>query len=1387
MSDQFDRLDLFDDEDRDALFDLLLEEEGLLDDEQPTTIQPRTWDGPVPLTFAQSRVWFLEQMAAEPTAVFNIPTAIRIAVPVDADLLEQSINLIVERHESLRTRIVQMDGKPFQWVEPFQPLRLPQIDLSGHQNGHLAQATDTFLQTEAERPFILTEAPLFRVCLAKESDSSYLFTLTMHHIISDGWSINRFLDEMVTAYDSLRRHQPVRLPELVVQYADFAMWQSEQITSQTMQQQLAYWRDKLAAPRHITELPPDFARPTEQVFDGASVMLHLSPAQTAALNKLSQREGVTLFMTLLAAFKLMLHKMTAQDDILVGSPMAGRSRTELEPLIGFFLNSLVLRTDLSGDPSFRSLLKRIYATCTEAYANQEIPFEHLLAELKPERDPSRTPFFQIFFNMLNFADGLDEAETELPYEHIAEGELAAKFDLTIYAEETETGLYFDFVYNRQLYLPERMQALVEQYTAVLDQIVAQPDQPLSRFLLPAPSAAPALPNPRARLSDQWEGAIHDRVSHWAEVQPDKTAVQDATHAWTYAELEQWSNRLAHHLIAQGVKPGDVTVIYAQRTASLVWAVISALKAGTAIVVLDPTYPPGRLARYINVAQPKSWLQLEAAGDLDADLQTVVDQVAVAQVVLPEKSDLTDWSALATQPDTPPAVAIGPNSPACLTFTSGSSGLPKGVVGRHGSLTHFYPWMTETFSLTADDRFSMLSGLAHDPLQRDMFTPLWVGATIMVPDGEKMFLPGWLARWMRQQRISIAHMTPAMGQLVIETQEALEIPSLRFALFVGESLSRRRVAQLHGLAPNVTAVNLYGSTESQRAVSYHLVDNHPQAAGRLKQIIQMGKGMPDAQVLVLNPYQQMAGVGEVGELYMRSPHISLGYLDDPELTAEKYVVNPFTRDPADRLYRTGDLGRYLPNGEVEFFGRKDKQVNIRGFRVELGEIESVLSQHPAVKDALVKLYQPADQNQPRIAAYVTLHEPLETAVLRDFMRRQLPGHMVPTVFILLDSMPMTPNAKIDHDALPAPETAETASDTFEPPQTETEKAVAEVWQTLLSVPRVGANSDFFELGGHSLVAVQMFSRLRHQFGIDLSLAMLFKTSTVRLLAAHIDSRLQVAQTAVSAQPVAEPRAFKSLINVHDGSDHQPVFYCVHGAGGNILFMQEWKKYLGDLSLVGFQARGVDGVTPMHQSIEAMAADYVEELLHVQPEGPYYLSGYSGGGVIAYEMAQQLIRQGHEMGLLILIDTFHPSIQPRNFSVGEKMQALLSSPLEYLENVFQHRVKDRIDYDEKVHTLTEAGTAVPIELREEVLVAQFRKIRAEYDPQPYDGQVLLLNSDEIWAIYDHVPPAKGWDQVIADLSIETIHGDHFTIIREPNLPGLVQRIRRHIIGHEAIVTG
>lgn len=1353
------------------------------------TIPRRAPDAPLRLSFSQERVWFLDHLMPG-SPVFNVPTAVRLSRPLDLAVLQQCVNEVVRRHEVFRTTFVTIDGQPTPTISSNVNATIETIDLTSLDEPTREAESLRLTKEAALRSFDLASGPLIRTSLIKLTEEESVFLLMMHHIVSDGGSILIFFKELSALYQALSNGQASPLSELSIQFADYALWQRNWLRGERLERQLAYWKEKLGGELPMLELPTDYQRPAVQTYPGGRATAILSEELTSALTAMSKREGATLFMTLLAAFKVLLHRYTRQEDVIIGSPMANRAQTETENLIGFFLNNLALRTDLSGNPSFRGLLSRVHRTALDAYANQDVPFEKLIEELKPERDLSRTSIFQVYFNLFSFSDRLDLPDGEsinFVDAWLQSEENLSKFDLTLYAGANDKEIKLALVYNADLFAPARMTAMLEQFTHLLTQIVAQPDAPISHLSLVTSSAQALLPNPTQPIASIRDDAITTLFSDQANRRPSELALVDRHESWSYKDLDRRSNQLANYLRASGIEKGDIVAIYGRRSAPLVWAILGVLKAGATFTILDPAYPAARLIDCLKVASPRGWLQIEAAGPLPETLAQFVSTLDCCCRLTPSaKGGRGDNDPLANSSTDNPNIEIDTDDLAYIAFTSGSTGLPKGVMGRHGPLTLFTSWAVDKFGLNEGDRFCMLSGLAHDPLHRDIFTPLQLGGTICIPDPKDLEAPERLRAWMRQQKITVANLTPAMSQLLTDNDTAGErIESLRYSFLVGDVLTKRDVSRLKQLAPAITCVNLFGSTETQRAVGHYVVPNaeNEEAAG--KEVLPLGKGIRDVQLLVLNDNRQLCGVGELGEIYFRSPHLAKGYLGDEQLTNERFIVNPFTKRSDDRLYRTGDLGRYLPDGNVEHLGRADRQVKIRGFRIEPGEIEAVLTQHPDVHEAAVIAQnsefarKPEFRLQAALVAYVVPARDSAIApdALRGYLSERLPAYMIPSTFVLMEALPLTPNGKLDRKGLPAPDEIHRDAIDYTAPRSGIEHALAEVWQNVLAIDELGVHDNFFELGGHSLLAVRLFALMEKKFGKRLPLATLFHAPTIAQLAAVLEK---------DSSP-----AWSSLVPIQPNGTRAP-FFCVHAVGGNVLEYYDLARHLGtDQPFYGLQSRGLDDRQAPHTCVEEMAAHYLKEIRELQPCGPYFIGGRSFGGIVAFEMACQLRALGQEVALLALLDSYpvgHQKLSPEAGALSRKTARAIQRIKTHLSNL------RGLSLQEKLHYLAGKAQYAPVRIKSKLwrtiyrsykklgrdVPSAFRNVEEfnwlaahEFVPRLYGGRLTLFwASKDLRAKFDLI---EGWQMLArAGMELHEIPGTHLDIIKEPHVEELARML-------------
>ncbi|MEH2405965.1 MAG: amino acid adenylation domain-containing protein [Nostoc sp.] len=1043
-----------------------------------------------PLSFAQQRLWFLEQL--EPgNPFYNQPAAVRLTGALNLAVLEQSFNEILHRHEVLRTTFSTVEGQPVQVIAPTLALKLPVVDLQKLPDADREKEVLRLATKEAQMPFNLVEGSLLRCTLLRLDEAEYVLLFTMHHIISDGWSKGILIREIATLYKAFSTGEFSPLAELAIQYADFAAWQRKWLQGDVLQSQISYWKKQLEGAPSVLELPTDHPRSAVQTFQGASYSFELSVELSQALKKLSQQQGTTLFMTLLAAFQTLLWRYTGQEDIVVGSPIANRNRAEIEGLIGFFVNTLVLRTNLASNPTFGELLTRVREVALGAYTHQDLPFEKLVDELQPQRSLSYTPLFQVMFALQN----APMSALELPglsLNLLASESGSTKFDLTLLMTETAQGLIGSLEYNTDLFESSTISRMAEHLQTLVSGIVANPQQRLSEL--------PLLTQAEKALLVKWNDTsleypqhqcIHQLFEAQVERTSDTVAVVFDDQQLTYCELNARANQLAHYLQKLGVEPEVLVGICVERSLEMVIGLLGILKAGGAYVPLDPAYPAERLAFILQ----------------DAQIPVLLTQQRLIEK-LPESQTRTvcldtDWGSIAQQSQQNLISKCTTYNLAYIIYTSGSTGQPKGVLVNHANVVRLFVATESWYNFNQKDVFSLFHSYAFDFSVWELWGALLYG-------GKLVLVPYWLSRspqdfykLLSTQQVTVLNQTPSAFRQLIQAEESLGDAnklSLRLVIFGGEAL------ELQSLKPWFERygdqfpqlVNMYGITETTVHVTYRPLTSADleAACGNF-----IGRPIPDLQVYLLDQYQQLVPIGVRGEIYVGGAGVARGYLNRPELTVERFIPNSFSDKPNARLYKSGDQGRYLPNGDIEYLGRIDYQVKVRGFRIELSEIEAHLSQHPAVRETVVIVRSDSASSQ-RIVAYVVpqKEQTLTICELRGFLELKLANYMMPAAFVILEALPLTPNGKVDRKALPVPEQIRPElEEAFIAPQTSVEKQLAVIWTQVLNLENIGINDNFFELGGDSILSLQIISKA-NQAGLYLTPKQLFQYQTIAQLAA-----------------------------------------------------------------------------------------------------------------------------------------------------------------------------------------------------------------------------------------------------------------------------------------------
>jgi amino acid adenylation domain-containing protein len=1071
-------------------------------------LQPVARDRALPLSYAQQRLWFIEQLGISAHA-YHLLHVIGLSGPLQATALAQSLQEIIRRHAILRSTFVAIDGQPRQIIGPPTPLPLPIVEQRGVPAGEREAHVRRLALEEVQRPFDLARGPLVRAKLIRLDAEEHVLILTMHHIVSDGWSQGVFWGELAALYEAFAAGQPTPLPEPAFQYADFAHWQRLWLQGEVLDRQLTYWKRQLAGVSTL-QLPTDRPRPAVQTFRGARHGLTLSATLTQAIKELSRRQGVTLFMTLLAAFQTLLQRYTGQDDIVVGSLIANRNRAEIEDLIGFFVNTLVLRTDLSGDPSFQELLERVREVALGAYSYQDLPFEKLVEALQPQRNLSHNPLFQVLFIFQNTPRQVSELMglTLRALEVVPE---TAKFDLTLELAETPQGLRGWFEYSADVFDAATIARMAGHLRTLLEGVVANPTQRLSG--LPLLTA-----DEQHRLLVEWnetaaecpeDVCLHELFATQVERTPDAVAMAFEDRQLTYRELNRDANRLAHYLATLGVGPGVLVGLCLPRSLEWIVGLLGILKAGGVYLPLDPTYPKGRLAFMLADARVSVVLT-------HTRLVALFPERGIRFVCLDAEREL-----LARQRPGNPLNRVSSADLAGVIYTSGSTGQPKGVAVPHRQVRNRLEWMWHAYPFASGERACQKTAVTFVDSIWEWLGALLRGVTTVIIPEAVLQDPTLFVRALAAHQITRLWVVPSLLRIMLDRFPDLQqqLPRLKFWVTSGEAISRQLYRQFQRCMPDSVLYNLYGLSEAWD-VSWYSPDPQHNALPR----VPIGRPLANMQAYVLDGHLQPLPIGVPGNLYAGGVSLAQGYANRPELTAERFIPHPFSDEPGARLYKTGDLARYLPDGNLEYLGRRDDQVKIRGFRIELGEIEAALGQHPAVLETAVIAREDVP-GETRLVAYMApAQTPAPTVTeLRRFLAKMLPDFMVPPTFVWLDALPLTPGGKIDRRALPSPDqTRPVLEEGFVAPQTALEQQVAAIWSALLGLDRIGIDDNFFELGGHSLLATQLLSRIDDAMHVDVSLVRFFERPTIAGLVANIETAFQEVQGRQPLMLVPRPR-------------------------------------------------------------------------------------------------------------------------------------------------------------------------------------------------------------------------------------------------------------------------
>ena len=1304
-----------------------------------------------PASPAQEAFIYLEKLFPSHPA-FNVPVRFELKGVLDQSLLKAAFDKLAIRHEGLRTRFHEDNGKLFQVVAPKTTFPLSFTSVIHFTGTELDDELNRLGSVEARTPFDLSKDPLFRASLILVAPDIHILQITFHHSVADGWSIGIMTDELADFYNAALENRESQLAPLVIQYADFSVWQRDFLNSPALTQHLDYWKEKLKDYTEL-ELPTDRPRPAVKSWDGDIVSLILRPSISEKVARISKDKGATMFHVFLAAFKAIANRYTGLEDIAVGSPVAGRTREELEPIIGTFINSVILRTDLSGDPSFGELVIRVRDNVTDAIAHQDLPFEYLVKALQPRRDAGRNPLFQVnFTHQRDFVKPVSFGGARL--RAIPSRSPGAIFDLHFFMVERADGWRASCDFARDLFDRETAERLLKHFETFLDAAAGEPDLPLSQL--------PILTQEEQSTLHRWSGinipypsdrSLGELFLEQARAFPSRIALSHGNQNISYQQLSEFAFYLRDRMVDSGVRPGNRIALCAPSVPEMIAAQIAILFLGCTCVPLDPDYPISRLSFMLE--DSSSVVLLTTADHADKFPESI------KKIILSKFSEYSS-STVASE------VSCSAESASHLFYTSGSTGTPKGVLVSHRGISRL-ACGGGFMQFNADDSFLQVAPSSFDASTREIWMPLLNGGRIVLTGEDGPSLAN-IARSIQEQNVTCLWLTAGLFQSMVDEQ-INDLKGLKYLLAGGDVLSPDHVRRAFNLLTNTTIINGYGPTENTTFTCCHTITRSDLDCAA----IPIGRPVGNTTVYILDSQMRPVPVGIPGELFTGGDGLALGYLNGDHLSDSKFQVHP----KLGRLYRTGDLCRWRTDGLVEFLGRIDSQVKVRGYRVEIGEIESRLASHPGVLQAKVAIRGDSAESK-RIFGWVvasTIASP-SSADLSSYLSEFLPNYMCPDAIMLIESMPLSANGKVNVTALPDPlKSRDNVSSNAPIGQTETTLAL--MWSELLGISDIGRDDNFFSLGGHSLMALRLFSRINREFDLSLPLASLIIQPTIRGLAGLIHPESQLKATTSS-----KISSLGHFVTLAEGRDMPPLF-CIHGGDGGVLFLRDLAVLMpSNLALYAIESQelGKSGKITIC-SIEHTAADYLNILLDKQPTGPYFLTGYSFGGVIAHEIACQLVNLGHEVAFLGLLDTHNPMAPVRHYSLLERLSVFWrqNADIPILSRTIRvyQRFREGLQTKRRIQSeIKKAETSGPAESYSEVRRVQVReenwRAMQAYQPKSFKGRITLFKTSSVSDKFER-PVDYGWANLALDgLEIVSVQGEHLTIFAPENITHLAKTL-------------